>query len=291
MPTGVCVWEFKKVMTHIDSAQIQHYVNAYLIPWGVRLVIAALIFAVGRWLAKLIVKLMQRVMERAKIDPTLNKFLGSIVYALLLVAIVIAALDQIGVNTTSLLALLGAAGLAVGLAVKDSLSNFSAGVMLIIFRPFKIGDYIEAGGTAGTVENIQVFSTILLTPDNREITVPNGAIFGGKIVNVSARSTRRIDLVFGISYTDDIAKARTLMMKVMSEDERVLKDPEPAVSLAELADSSVNLNVRPWVKSSDYWAVRSDLLERIKAVFDRNGISIPFPQRDVHLYPKSEEVA
>lgn len=271
-------------MVNIGPAHIQHFVSAYLIPWGVKLAIAALVFVVGRWIAKLIVRLMHRVMERASIDQTLRKFLGSIVYALLLVAVVIAALDEIGVNTTSLLALLGAAGLAVGLAIKDSLANFSAGVMLIIFRPFKIGDYIEAGGAAGTVEHIQVFSTILLTPDNREITIPNGAIFGGKIINVSARPVRRIDLVFGIAYTDDISKARSLITKVMSEDERVLSDPAPVVSLAELADSSVNLNVRPWVKNADYWDVRSDLLEKIKVAFDQNGISIPFPQRDVHLY-------
>lgn len=278
-------------MTNLNPAAMQHYLSTYFIPWGIRLVIAVLVFVAGRWLAKLIVGLMRRFMERAKIDPTLTKFLGSIAYALLLVAVVIAALDEIGVNTTSLLALLGAAGLAVGLAVKDSLSNFSAGVMLIIFRPFKIGDYIEAGGTAGTVENIQVFSTILLTPDNREITVPNGAIFGSKIVNVSARSTRRIDMVFGIGYGDDIGNARSLILKVLSEDSRILSDPAPAITLAELGDSSVNLNVRPWVKSSDYWGVRSDLLERIKVVFDENGISIPFPQRDVHLYSNERDAA
>lgn len=278
-------------MVQVGSTQIQHYVSTYLIPWGVRLLIAALVFVLGRWLAKVIVKLMHRVMARANIDPTLSKFLGSIVYALLLISVAIAALDELGVNTTSLLALLGAAGLAVGLAVKDSLANFAAGVMLIMFRPFKIGDYIEAGGTAGTVEHIKVFSTILLTPDNREITVPNGAIFGGKIVNVSARPTRRVDLVFGIGYSDDIEKARALITKVMSEDTRILNDPAPAVSLAELADSSVNLNVRPWVNNADYWAVRSDLLEKIKLIFDQNGISIPFPQRDVHLYSNTESAA
>lgn len=278
-------------MTHLDAAHIQYYVNTYFVPWGMRLVTALLVFVIGRWLAKLIVRLMHRVMDRAKIDPTLSKFLGSISYAVLLVAVVIAALDRLGINTTSLLALLGAAGLAVGLAVKDSLSNFSAGVMLIIFRPFKIGDYIEAGGTAGIVEHIQVFSTILLTPDNREITVPNGAIFSGKIVNVSARATRRIDMVFGIGYGDDIGKARSLIMQILSQDARILPDPAPAVSLAELADSSVNLNVRPWVNSADYWGVRSDLLEKIKAAFDQNGISIPFPQRDVHLYTAERDVA
>lgn len=277
-------------MTHLDPAQLHYYLNTYLIPWGLRLVTAALVFILGRWIAKLVVRLMHRVMERAGIDPTLTKFLGSIVYTVLLLAVVIASLDRLGVNTTSLLAMLGAAGLAVGLALKDSLSNFSAGVMLIIFRPFKVGDFIEAAGTAGIVEHIQVFSTILLTPDNRQITVPNGAIFSGTIVNVSARDTRRIDMVFGIGYADDIDKARSLIMQIMSDDARILADPAPAVSLAELADSSVNLNVRPWVNSADYWAVRSDLLEKIKEAFDNNGISIPFPQRDVHLY-QSEQTA
>lgn len=270
-------------MKHLDPAQIQFYLNTYVIPWGLRLLTAALVFVVGRWLAKLIIRLMHRGMDRARIDPTLSKFIGSISYSVLLLSVVIASLDRLGVNTTSLLALLGAAGLAVGLALKDSLSNFSAGVMLIIFRPFKVGDFIEAAGTAGKVEHVQVFSTVLTTPDNREITVPNGAIFSGTIVNVSARATRRIDMVFGIGYSDDIDKARSLIMQAMSKDNRILPDPAPSVSLAELADSSVNFNVRPWVNSADYWAVRSDLLEKIKAAFDKNGISIPFPQRDVHL--------
>lgn len=278
-------------MTNLDPTTFSFYLDTYLIPWGIKLATAALVFVVGRWLAKLIIALFHRVMDRSKVDATLSKFLGSIGYAVLLVAVAIAALDQLGINTTSLLALLGAAGLAVGLAVKDSLSNFSAGVMLIIFRPFKAGDYIEAAGTAGVVEHIQVFSTIMRTGDNREITVPNGAIFRGTIVNVTARATRRVDMVFCIGYDDDIAKARELINQVMADDERILKDPAPAVNVAELADNSVNLNVRPWVNSGDYWAVRSDLLERIKGAFDSNGISIPFPQRDVHLYPQGGEAA
>jgi small conductance mechanosensitive channel len=217
----------------------------------------------------------------------LARFLGNILYAVLLVAVIIAAVDQLGVNTTSLLAVFGAAGLAVGLALQNSLSNFSAGVMLIIFRPFKVGDFIEAAGVTGVVEEVQIFNTLLKTPDNREIIVPNGQIYSGTITNFSARDTRRIDLVFGIGYDDDIKKAKQLIEQIMTADDRILKEPAAAVALGELADSSVNINVRPWVKSENYWPVRADLLENVKAAFDANGISIPFPQRDVHMKPAS----
>ncbi|MEJ2344080.1 MAG: mechanosensitive ion channel [Gammaproteobacteria bacterium] len=271
-------------MEQIDPSTFSYYLDAYLIPWGIKLLTAIIIFLIGRWLAKLVVGLVHRLMQRARVDDTLITFLGGIIYAILLVAVAIAALDRLGVNTTSLLAILGAAGLAVGLAMKDSLSNFAAGVMLILFRPFRVGDFIEAAGTSGIVENIQIFSTVLRTGDNREITVPNGPIFSGTIVNVTARDTRRIDLVFGIGYGDDLRRAKELIGQVLAAEERILADPAPAISIAELADSSVNLNVRPWVKSADYWPVRSDLLENVKAAFDSNGISIPFPQRDVHLF-------
>jgi len=263
------------------------YMNLYIIPWGINLVSAIVVFILGRWLAKLIVKALSKVMRRAKVDETLINFLGNVFYVALLVVVIIAALDRLGINTTSVLAVFATAGLAVGLALKDSLSNFAAGVMLIIFKPFKVGDFVEAGGSAGTVEEIRIFSTIMRTPDNREITIPNGQIYSGTIINVTARDTRRIDLVFGIGYSDDLAKARDLIWNVINSDERILKDPEPAVALAELADSSVNIAVRPWVKTSEYWAVRCDLLEKVKQAFDNNNISIPFPQRDVHLYQVS----
>jgi small conductance mechanosensitive channel len=187
------------------------------------------------------------------------------------------------VDTTSLIALLAAAGLAVGLAMKDSLQNFAAGVMLIIFRPFTAGDFVEAGGTAGVVETISIFSTIMRTGDNREVIVPNGAIYNGTITNYSARETRRIDMVFGIGYDDDIRKVKQLLGDILAADERVLKEPAAQVVVGELANSSVNFHVRPWVKSGDYWDVRFDLTERIKLAFDDNGISIPYPQMDVHL--------
>ncbi|WJW76681.1 mechanosensitive ion channel [Thiohalobacter sp. IOR34] len=259
-------------------------INDYLIPWGIRIALALAIYVLGRILARWVVRLSERLMNRSGMDAILVKFLSNVLNALLLAVILIAALDELGVQTTSLLALLGAAGLAVGLALKDSLSNFSAGVMLIIFRPFKQGDFIEAAGVSGVVETVGIFNTTLRTGDNREIIVPNSQIYGGTITNVSARPTRRIDLLIGIGYEDDIRKAKGLLEEIMAADARILEDPAPTVVVADLADSSVNLGIRPWVNSGDYWAVRCDLLETIKLRFDESGISIPYPQTDVHLY-------
>lgn len=259
------------------------YLTLYIIPWSINLVMALVIFVLGRWVANGVNGLVKRVMKKAGVDEILISFIGNILYFALLVVVVIAALDRVGINTSSVLAIFAAAGLAVGLAMKDSLSNFAAGVMLVLFKPFKAGDYIEAAGTGGVVEKLRIFNTVMRTGDNREITVPNSQIYSGTIVNFSARDTRRIDLMFGIGYGDDIPLAKTLIGEAMGEDERILKDPEPVILLMELADSSVNFAARPWVKSADYWTVRSDLLERVKARFDANGISIPFPQRDVHL--------
>jgi small conductance mechanosensitive channel len=259
-------------------------INTYLIPWGIRIALAIAIFIIGRWVARAVVRFTKRMMGKAQLEEMLVSFLGNILYMALLLVVVIAALDQLGIQTTSLLAVFGAAGLAIGLALKDSLANFSSGVMLIIFRPFKVGDFIEAAGQAGVVEEVRIFNTIMKTGDNREIIIPNSHIYSGPIINVSARPTRRIDLVFGIGYEDDILKAKQLIEAAFAADERILKDPAPAVAMAELADSSVNFNVRPWVKTGDYWAVRSDLLERIKLSFDASGISIPYPQQDVHMH-------
>jgi small conductance mechanosensitive channel len=259
-------------------------VNSYLIPWGIRITMALAIFIVGRWIIKIVVRFAERMMNKARLDSMLTRFLGNILYMALLLVVIIAALDQLGIQTTSLLAVFGAAGLAIGLALKDSLANFSSGVMLIIFRPFQVGDFIEAAGISGVVEEVRIFSTILRTGDNREIIVPNSHIYSGPITNVSARDTRRIDMVFGIGYDDDIRKAKQLIEAAFAADNRILQDPAPSVSVAELADSSVNLNVRPWVKTADYWAVRSDLLENVKLAFDENGISIPYPQQDVHMH-------
>lgn len=262
-------------------------VDIYLIPWGIKFATAIAIFVIGRWIAKLLLNISKRIMHKAGLDEMLIHFLGNIIYSLMLAVVVLATLEQLGVTTTSAIAILGAAGLAVGLALQSSLSNFASGVMLIIFRPFNVGNFVEAGGTSGTVERINIFNTIMKTPDNREIIIPNNQIYSGTIINYSARSTRRIDLVIGIGYQDDMKKARDLMMEVIKNDNRILNDPEPAIMVAELADNSVNFNVRPWVNSSDFGAVRSDLLENIKNTFDANGISIPYPQRDVHLHQVS----
>lgn len=252
--------------------------------YGLKIIAAILIFIIGRWLAKMIKNLIVKVMKKGEVDATLTSFVGHLTYVALLTLVVIAALNQIGVQTTSFVAIIGAAGLAVGLALQGSLSNFAAGVLMILFRPFKVGDYIEAGGTAGTVEEIQIFSTILTTPDNKVIIVPNAKITGDNIVNYSAKDTRRMDLVFGVGYGDDLQKVKDILQDILQNDPKVLKVPEPMVGVLELADSSVNFAVRPWVKSEDYWPLFFDLKETIKKRFDAEGISIPFPQQDVHLY-------
>ncbi|VAW77174.1 Potassium efflux system KefA protein / Small-conductance mechanosensitive channel [hydrothermal vent metagenome] len=255
-----------------------------LIDLSIKIAIALLIFVIGRWIAKRLTNLVGKVMGRANMDDMLINFVRNLVYTVLILVVVMASLDHLGVETTSLLAVFGAAGLAIGLALKDSLSNFSSGVMIILFRPFKVGDFVEAGGATGTIEEVRMFATIFRTGDNREVIVPNGQIYGGTITNFSAKPTRRIDLVFGIGYDDDIAKAKQIINDLMKKDSRILSDPEPAVAMAELADSSVNFNVRPWVKSGDYWPVRADLLESVKLAFDAEGISIPYPQQDVHMH-------
>lgn len=255
-----------------------------LIPFLTNLCIAIAIFIIGGFIVKQVVKVINKMMTLRKMDEALKGFLLAIIGTVLKFVILLIAVEQLGVNTTSLLAILGAAGLAVGLALKDSLSNFAAGVMLIIFKPFEIGQFVEAGGVSGVVEKITVFNTIMRTGDNKEIIIPNGQIYGGTIVNYSAKPTRRIDMVMGIGYDDDMKKARQIMLDVINADERVLKDPAPVVAVSELADSSVNFVVRPWVKTPDYWAVYWDLTENIKAAFDANGISIPYPQQDVHMH-------
>jgi small conductance mechanosensitive channel len=263
----------------------------YVIPWAINIVFALGIFIIGRWVTSALTGVLRRVLVKAKMDDILVDFICTIARAGLLLFVIIAALEQFGVDTTSLIALLGAAGLAVGLAMQNSLSNFAAGVMLIVFHPFRAGDYIEAGGTGGTVEKISIFSTVMRTPDNREVIVPNGNIYGSNIVNFSARDTRRIDLVFGIGYDDDIRQARDIILSILAQEERILPDPAPVVAVGELGASSVDFVVRPWVATADYWEVRWALIENIKLAFDANGISIPFPQRDVHLYRHAADAA
>lgn len=263
---------------------MENFWNLYIVPWGLNILLALAIFLVGRWIAKQVSKLATGVMRRAGLDAMLINFVASILNVLLLLFIIVAALSRLGVDTTSLIALVGAAGLAIGLALQDSLKSFAAGVLLIVFRPFREGDFVEVAGTSGIVEQITIFNTVLRTGDNREITVPNGSIYSNVIVNFSRRPTRRIDMVFGIGYEDDLRKAKTILNEVLAADERVLKDPAPVVAVSELGDSSVNFVVRPWVNSADYWVVRWDLIEAVKLRFDEEGISIPFPQMDIHHY-------
>lgn len=257
--------------------------STYIVPWTTNIGLAIIVFLVGKWLVGMVSKGLSSVMTKARLDPMLVVFLGNIINAVLMLVVVVAALSQLGIETTSLVALLGAAGIAVGLALKDSLSHFAAGVMIILFRPFKAGDYVEVAGTGGTVMKITVFSTELKTPDARQIIVPNGSIFGSNVVNYSAMDTRRIDMVIGISYDADMKKAKNVIMEVLTAHPSVLPEPEPLVAVSELADSSVNLVVRPWVKTPDLWPTRFALIEQIKEALDANDISIPFPQMDVHF--------
>ena len=259
-------------------------IEKFLIPWSIKIVAALAIFIIGRWIAKWLTGVMRKVMTKSNMDAMLVNFLGNIVYTVLLLVVVMAALDQLGIQTTSLLAVFGAAGLAIGLALKDSLGNFSSGVMLILFRPFKVGDFIEAGGVMGVVEEVRMFATVMRTGDNREIIVPNSQIYGGTITNYSARDTRRVDMVFGIGYDDDIGKAKKVLEGLLAADDRILKDPAPVIAVGELGDSSVNILVRPWVKSGDYWGVYWDMMEKVKLAFDENGISIPYPHQEVYMH-------
>ncbi|MGB1237391.1 MAG: mechanosensitive ion channel family protein [Pseudomonadales bacterium] len=260
------------------------FFDQYVLPWIINIAMAAAIFIVGRIVIKMIIGLLKKLLNKSSMDPMLVNFVTSIGNAILLLVVIVAALNQLGVDTTSLIAVIGAAGLAIGLSLQDSLKNFAAGVMLLVFKPFKAGDFVEAGGVTGIVENVAIFNSVMRTGDNREVIVPNGAIYGGVIVNYSARDTRRVDMVFGIGYGDDLRKAKALLSEIIAEDSRILPEPEPVIAVSELADSSVNFIVRPWVNSADYWAVLWETTEKVKLRFDEEGISIPFPQMDVHVH-------
>ena len=253
--------------------------------YGVKVIAAILIFVIGKWLSSTVSRALGKAMRRAQSDEILVKFVVNLAYAALLIFVVMAALAQLGIQTTSFIAVLGAAGLATALALQSSLSNFAAGVMLIIFRPFKVGDYIEAAGTAGSVEEILIFSTKMTSPDNKQLYVPNGSILSGTIVNYSAKGQRRVDLVFGCGYGDDIKEVKALLEKILADNPLVLGDPAPLVAVFELGDNSVNFRVRPWVNTPDYGDAYCQITEAVKQGFDEAGISIPFPQRDVHLIP------
>ncbi|MCD4781316.1 MAG: mechanosensitive ion channel [Candidatus Omnitrophica bacterium] len=272
----------------MSSSELQGIIDKIIdvgVPFLLNLVAAIFIYIVGKWIAGLVAKTIAKVMDKAKVDSALTGFTKNIIYAGILVFTMIAAVGKLGVQTTSFIAILGAAGLAVGMALQGTLSNFAAGVMLILFRPFKVGDFIEGGGVMGSVKEIQIFNTVLASPDNRKIIVPNSKVAGDTITNFSAIDQRRVDMVFGISYDDDMKKAKQILMKLVQSDPRVLKDPEPLVAVSELGDSSVNLVCRPWVKPADYWGVYFDLTEKGKEALEKQGLSIPYPQQDIHVYP------
>lgn len=252
--------------------------------YGLKVLLAIVIFFVGKWLAKTVTNFTAKFMEKKNVDETLISFTRQLVYVLLLAFVIIAILGQLGIQTASIIAVLGAAGLAVGFALQGSLSNFAAGILLIIFKPFLKGDFIQSGGAMGTVEEIRLFTTRLKSPDNKTIFVPNAKITADTITNFSAKETRRVDLVIGVSYSDDLEKVKSVLEKILDSDERVLKDPAPTIGVLELADSSVNFAVRPWVKTPDYWNYYFDTVQKIKQDFDTEGITIPFPQRDVHMH-------
>lgn len=263
-------------------------IKEYATLYGLKVIGAILIFIIGRFIIGALVKMVAKLLDKSDVDPILSKFLLSLTRVALLTFLIIAVIGTLGVQTTSFVAILGAAGLAVGFALQGSLANLASGVMIIIFRPFKVGDFVEAGGSTGVIEEVRIFSTIMRTPDNIKVIIPNAQVTSGTISNYSANDTRRVDMVFGIGYEDNIKKAKEILERVVKEDSRVLKDPAVTVAVSELADSSVNFVVRPWVKTSDYWGVYFDITEKVKLTFDKEGISIPFPQRDVHLYNENK---
>ena len=259
----------------------------FVTTYSLKIVGAILVFLIGKWLARYIANLLGKLLRKNNVDETLSTFLGQIIYYAMFIMVLIAAAGQLGINTTSFLTIVGAAGLAIGLALKDSLSNFASGVMLILFRPFKVGDVVTAGGQTGKVESIAIFSTVITTPDNQMVIVPNSSITSDVITNVNAKPTRRIDMVIGIGYDDNIGEAKSVLEDLIKAESRILSDPAPTIAVSELADSSVNFVVRPWVKTPDYWNVRFDLTEQIKLTFDEKGISFPYPQQDVHMFTET----
>jgi small conductance mechanosensitive channel len=262
-----------------EASKYKDMIIVYASEYGLSLIAAILTFVIGKWLAGKITKYTKKLMEKAKIDKTLVEFGSNVIYFTLLLMVILASLSALGINTTSFIAVFGAASVAVALALQGSLSNVGAAVIIILFRPFKVGDFIDAGGASGTVEEINLFLAPL---DNRTIIVPNSSIVGGNITNFSNKENRRVDHVFGIGYGDDLRVAKDILMDILVSDERVLKEPAPFVAVSELGDSSVNITTRAWVNSADFWNVHFEQIEKVKLAFDEKGISIPFPQMDVH---------
>ncbi len=275
----------------VDWAGLYDKVMITGVDFGINLITAILVFYIGRVVARMVTSGVRKLMNARNVDPILESFVTKLAYYTLMLVVIVAAVDRLGLQTASLIAVLGAAGLAVGLAMQGSLSNFAAGVLIVIFRPYRVGDWVEAAGVAGTIMEVQILTTLMRTGDNKDIIVPNGQIMSSIITNYSANETRRVDLVIGVSYSDDIDKVRAVIKDVVDADKRVLEQPPCLIAVGALADSSVNFNVRPWVMTGDYWAVMWDLTEAIKKRFDEEGISIPFPQRDVHIVSQPETKA
>ena len=259
------------------------------IDFGIKVATALAVFLIGKFLVRLVVSAISKVMQKQAVDKTLETFICNLVRISLMVVVVIAAIGALGIQTTSFIAIFGAAGLAVGLALQGSLSNFASGVLIVLFRPYRVGDFVEAAGIAGSVEQVQILTTILKTGDNKQIIVPNSQIMDSIITNYSANPTRRVDMVVGVSYDDDLDKVRKTIEDLIAAEDRILADPAPTIAVSALADSSVNFVVRPWVNSADYWGVMFDMTEAIKKRFDKEGISFPFPQQDVHLYKQDSD--
>ena len=267
----------------MELSKYTDIVVTYMSEYSLKIVSAIFIFVIGKWLVGKVTLTSKKLMQKANIDQTLVEFGESLIYFVLLILVVLASLNTLGVNTTSFVAIFGAAGLAIGLALQGSLANIGAAVLIIIFRPFKVGDFVEAGGATGTVEDVNLFSTIIAPVDNRTIIVPNSAIVAGNITNYSKKSKRRVDLVFGIGYGDDLKLAKETLMDIMNANKKILDEPAPFVAVSELGDNSVNFVFRAWVKTEDYWDVYFNTLEKVKLTFDEKGISIPYPQMDIHM--------
>ena len=268
----------------MDTAEIINSITQIAADFGLRVLYAVLIIVIGRWVVKLLLKIIKAALEKTTVEETVRIFAVNLLNTLLMVIIFIAAINQLGIETTSIIAMLGAAGLAIGLSLQGSLANFAAGILIVIFKPYKVGDYIEAGSAAGTVLDIQIFSTVLKTPDNKIVIVPNGIIMKDSVINYTDQATRRVDIVASCGYEDDIDKVKEILKDILNQEDRILAEPEPRIAVSELADNSVNFIVRPWVNSSDVLSVKYSILEQIKKRFDEEGISIPYPQRDVHIY-------
>ncbi len=274
-------------ITGFDWAALLETAQTTGVAFGLKLLAALVIFYVGRMVARMLQKGLRKMLQTQAVDKILETFVCNLAYWAIMIFVIIAAINQVGVQTTSLIAVMGAAGLAVGLALQGSLSNFAAGVLIVIFRPYRVGDWVEAAGISGSVEQVQILTTMLKTGDNKQIIVPNSQIMNSIITNYSANDTRRIDMIVGVSYSDDLDKVRKTLEELVASDERILKDPACTIAVSELADSSVNFVVRPWASTADYWSVKFDLTEAVKKRFDKEGISFPFPQQDVHLYNQS----